>query len=257
MNKIVYFSDGCGGQYKNYKNFINLCLHKEDFGIEAEWVFFATSHGKSPCDGVGGSVKRHAAKRSLQRPLNDQILDYKAMLEVCSNEMTTIKFFDISQEEMVVTRKSLEERFTKGDTVPGTRSSHHFVPISSSKIGHKLCSEDDSYVSTHNFDLPTILHECDIVPMQYVTCMHDSVWWVGMVQGVEVAEATIKLMHPRGGPRKSFTWQQVENVWSIPIKNILCIVSPTTPTGRTYKITDEEYKNTIAALEWHRNNNKC
>jgi len=38
------------------KNF-NLSYHKTDFGIEAKWVFFATSHGKQPCYGVGGKVK--------------------------------------------------------------------------------------------------------------------------------------------------------------------------------------------------------
>ena len=65
VTKIFYISDGCGGQYKNFKNSLNLCFHKQDFGIEAEWIFFATSHGKSPCDGIGGAVKRHAAKRSL------------------------------------------------------------------------------------------------------------------------------------------------------------------------------------------------
>ena len=46
VSKIYYFSDGCGGQYKNYKNFLNLCNHKNDFGLVAEWIFFATSHGK-------------------------------------------------------------------------------------------------------------------------------------------------------------------------------------------------------------------
>ncbi len=99
INKLMYFSNGCGGQYKNYKNFINLCLHKQDFGMDVEWVFFATSHRKSPCDGIGGSVKRHAAKRSLQRPLNNQILDYRAMLEVCQ-EMDAIKFCATSKESM-------------------------------------------------------------------------------------------------------------------------------------------------------------
>ena len=44
--KIAYFSDGCAAQYKNCKNLIKLCYHKEDFGIPAEWHFFATSHGK-------------------------------------------------------------------------------------------------------------------------------------------------------------------------------------------------------------------
>ena len=43
---------------KNYKNMLNLCRHKDDFGIDATWVSFATSHGKSPCDGIGGKVKR-------------------------------------------------------------------------------------------------------------------------------------------------------------------------------------------------------
>lgn len=47
VQKIHYFTDGCAGQYKNKNNFINLCHHKEDFGLAVEWNFFATSHGKS------------------------------------------------------------------------------------------------------------------------------------------------------------------------------------------------------------------
>ena len=65
VTKLYYVSDGCGGQHKNSKNFLNLCSHKEDFYIEAEWIFFATSHGKEPCDEIGGVVKCHAAKQSL------------------------------------------------------------------------------------------------------------------------------------------------------------------------------------------------
>jgi hypothetical protein len=38
--------------YKNKKNFINPVLPKTDFGTEAEWHFFETSHGKGPCDDV-------------------------------------------------------------------------------------------------------------------------------------------------------------------------------------------------------------
>jgi len=34
--KIFYFSDGCAAQYKNRKNFSNLCCHKDDFGMPAE-----------------------------------------------------------------------------------------------------------------------------------------------------------------------------------------------------------------------------
>ena len=39
LSKVHYFSDRCTGQYKNCTN------------------VFANSHGKSPCDGIGGTVK--------------------------------------------------------------------------------------------------------------------------------------------------------------------------------------------------------
>lgn len=66
LAKIIYFSDGAASQYKNFKNFTNLLHHSEDFGLNAEWNFYATSHGKITCDGIGGTIKRKAAKHSLQ-----------------------------------------------------------------------------------------------------------------------------------------------------------------------------------------------
>jgi len=36
-----------------------ICIHLEqDHGVKIWWNFFATSHGKGPVDGLGGSVKR-------------------------------------------------------------------------------------------------------------------------------------------------------------------------------------------------------
>ena len=46
-------------------------------------------------------LKRHIAKRSLQRSLSNQILNYKAMLDLCENEMMSIKFFGICKESMI------------------------------------------------------------------------------------------------------------------------------------------------------------
>ena len=46
-------------------------------------------------------LKRHVAKRSLQRSLNNQILDYKAILDLCENEVMSIKFFGISKESII------------------------------------------------------------------------------------------------------------------------------------------------------------
>ena len=124
-------------------------------------MFFATSYCKSPFDGVDGAVKRCAAKWSLQRSLNNQILDYKAMLDLCENEMISIKISGICKES-IISVENLEKWYEGGDVVPGTRSSHHFVPISSSWIGHKLTSKNESYVDIHDFNVPTHFEKGDI-----------------------------------------------------------------------------------------------
>ena len=62
--------------------------HKHVFGISAEWI-------SDPCDGIGGADKCHVAKQSLQRFLNNKILDYKAILDLCENEMMSINLFRI------------------------------------------------------------------------------------------------------------------------------------------------------------------
>ena len=107
---------------QNYKNMLNLCLHKADFGLPANWTFFATSHGKSACDGIGGTVKRLTARASLQRPYSEQILTVPAMLEFCQKNIEEIAFLYISKQRMVSVREELKDRFSRGRTIPGTRS---------------------------------------------------------------------------------------------------------------------------------------
>ena len=75
-----------------------------------------------------------------------QILSYQSTLDLCIREIPSITFFGVSQEEMVNVRADLENRFAKLNTVPGTRTGHHFVPISSNKIAHKLTSEDSEFL---------------------------------------------------------------------------------------------------------------
>ena len=78
------------------------------------------------------------------------------MLEVCQEDMKSIIFFEIDKEDIIEVREKMEKRFKDGKMVPGTRSSHHFIPQSASQIGHKLYGEDDSLVSS-KFRLELIL----------------------------------------------------------------------------------------------------
>jgi hypothetical protein len=74
----------------------NLKYHFADFGLLAEWHFFATGHGKSPCDGVGGTIKRVIAKLSLQRPSENQILTAEQMFECAVDNLKGIKYCSIA-----------------------------------------------------------------------------------------------------------------------------------------------------------------
>ena len=76
--KIHYFTDGCASQYKHKYSFANVCYHDIDFpGVTCEWHFFATSHGKGACDGIGGTMKRATHLESLRRPVKDKILTHR------------------------------------------------------------------------------------------------------------------------------------------------------------------------------------
>ena len=99
-------------------------------------------------------LKRHVAKSSLQRSLNNQILNYKVVLDLCENEMMSINLFGICKDITIsIENLQIEKWYEGGDTVPVTRSSHHLVLLSSSQIGPKLTSEDESYVDIQSISL--------------------------------------------------------------------------------------------------------
>ena len=130
LQHVKYFTDGCAAEYKNKKMFYSLCMHYDDFGIHAAWSFFATSHGKSPCDGIGGTVKRLTAMESLRRPLNNQILFVEAMITHCSTNLPSNKFVNLLKQDLDELKPKLEKRWKLASTIKGPRSFHHFKPLS-------------------------------------------------------------------------------------------------------------------------------
>jgi hypothetical protein len=77
-----------------------------DFGIAAEWHLFATSHGKSPCDAVGGTTKRQAARSSLQHSYDKQILTSKDFYEFAQENIHGLKYFCVSQVNITETERA-------------------------------------------------------------------------------------------------------------------------------------------------------
>ena len=241
VSKIHYFSDGCAGQYKNKKHFLNLCMHKSDFLIDCAWNFFATSHGKSPCDGIGGTVKRTATKASLQRPLDQQITTAKEMYLFCENHIKNVAFSYVSDEEMSKVRIFLDERFKLAKSIPGTRSFHQYIPLNKSTISCKRVS--NSLPGDHDLVFEffqTVNQLADVKMSSYILCIYDSFRWVGFVIDTddENKDAQVKFMHPHY-PSPSYHWPQREDICWIPYLKIVTVIDPPSLTSvgaRQYKI---------------------
>ena len=101
-------------QYKNCNNFTNLCFHHEDFDIHAEWNFFTTSHGKTPCDGIGGTVKRLVRRASLQAATNRS---HPTCMPWASMNIKNIHFFYISSDDVAAHKDHIEDRMLNAKTV--------------------------------------------------------------------------------------------------------------------------------------------
>jgi len=125
---IEYFTDGCGAQYKNKKTFMRDCQQMKKHGISVKRNFHATSHGKCLCDAASASVKRKVANASLQRPLDNQIINAQDVYDFCNSSDLDMHFIMVYKADVDKVREAakLEKEL---QAVPGTRSFHQYVPL--------------------------------------------------------------------------------------------------------------------------------
>lgn len=146
FSKITFMSDGAAAHYKNKKKIASLCSFRSNYGLEAEWHFFATSHGKGPCDAVGGTLKRMAKRASLARDYGNTITTPRELYDWAVKQsdihITKLNFCFISNEQYAKMTDELEELYTYSHvkTIPGTQKFHSFVPISENQIEAKKFS---------------------------------------------------------------------------------------------------------------------
>ena len=176
----------------------------KDFGITAEWNFFATSHGKNLCDLVGGTFKCLATRASLQRPLDNQILTPYQLFEFASQDISGITSFYVNSAPI------LEPRFAKAERIKGTRNHHQSVPEGSSMrmiyISGSTSNFDNHIVDTNRMDLN------NITPGSYYAWKYDNNLYFCIVNypSMERSDVNVKFMHPKA-PAKFF-WPDHEDV---------------------------------------------
>jgi hypothetical protein len=224
------------------EKFTKYYMHNEDFGVPAEWHFVATSHGKSACDGVGGTLKRLAEKASLQQPYNDQIMTPHQLYERAKSSIHNLNFDFVTENEYKEEECLLSSRFATAETVRGTQQLHVFMPVKKRVFNTKMYSFSPNYTENHVISvLKDIIKLKDIIG--FVTCICDTFWWLGCVLSVseESNDLKISFLHPHG-PFASYIYPATPHILRLPQSAILAKVSPKPATGLTYTLTSEEAK---------------
>ena len=170
---------------KNRKHFYNLCFHASDFPVDCEWNFFATSHGKSPCDGTRGTVKRVTARASLQKTTSGHILTAEQMFKFCKEAIPSVNFVHITANEINTACSKLEHQYLITETIPGARSYHQYIPTSSYTIELRCvsCDLNVNLISSKKKVYISINIQ-DIYIAQYILYKYDDHYWIGVVSEV-------------------------------------------------------------------------
>ena len=127
LKKIHYLTDSPTSQYGNKTVFEILCHHNSDFGVSARWNYLEVGHGKGPCNGLGGSVKRCADLAVRQRKCSIQ--DASQFFNwATSNNVSKVKYILYTAEDVEHAEAIIGEKPT-AFTIQGTMKVHAVVHI--------------------------------------------------------------------------------------------------------------------------------
>jgi hypothetical protein len=146
VKKLLWFSDGARQHFKNLKGFRNLAEHKKEFfGLEGEWSFFATAHGKGSCDGVGGAFKLSVYRYNMKIRPNETPLRNAQQMAAWAQSQTDSKIekvFFVPKSELAQYCKQFETKHRTTKPFVGSSKCHHFLPGSTIKAFRTSFSTD-------------------------------------------------------------------------------------------------------------------
>ncbi|XP_064479746.1 uncharacterized protein LOC135393157, partial [Ornithodoros turicata] len=124
---VVYMSDGAASHFKNRFRTERLYeLSKTGF-VEARWIFTATGHGKSACDGVGGVLKHHATLHNMRSPPQEAIMTPQDIIHRLSTKLKGVHLLLLPAEHVSSFRAAKKQEWEGLKGVPGIQMSHMWI----------------------------------------------------------------------------------------------------------------------------------
>ncbi|KAK3920100.1 ARL14 effector protein [Frankliniella fusca] len=235
IKKLFYSSDGAASQYKNKFNVANLCHHLQDFGIEAEWDFSASAHGKGPSDSAGGTAKRLAYKESLRKTFEGHILTAADLTDFINKKIEKITAVLVPESEIQdLVDKILSVRFKNAQPLKGITTYHSIVPVTSNAVIVKR------YSTSKNQERIQLMPEepTSVQNLQggFATALEDNNWCLVRIESVD--ENTSMLNCLKFAPQRTRFKAENPDTINLKLEDLLLLVTPSFD-GYTYGLSNE------------------
>lgn len=124
LSTVHFISDSPSSQYRNRSMCMMVSMFPSLFnGIMASWSWLESGHGKGPCDGVGGAIKKKADNLVKSGSLITTSREFCKTIREASPNMTILEVLDdeVKQNKALITS-------WKTPAVYGIGSAHTIVP---------------------------------------------------------------------------------------------------------------------------------
>lgn len=120
FEEIIMISDGAASHFKNRYQFQELMNSK----INKRWLFSATGHGKSACDGIGGLLKHYASTHNLTIENMNFIRNAEEFACHVKSYTTAISILVLPEDELSEFRIRKYEEWSNSSAIKGIQKHH-------------------------------------------------------------------------------------------------------------------------------------
>lgn len=276
-----YWTDSPTSQYRNKIIFDTVANHNALYGCDAVWNYFESGHGKGPCDGLGGTVKRLA---DTAIKTGNAVIQDATDFFVWANEKSSCKnvLFRYVEESAITDKVGKVSQYLndlrpikgtmKLHAIAGNGKSSVFVRETSCYCLNCLSGErcDTWRKETTRKKPPTVntdttenseslrddADDTQDVHVQvqvgdYVGAVYDDNWYVGKIETIDEndGEVEVSFMERK---KQLFQWPRRDDILWLSKGDLLCTIKPPFETGkskRMYKIADDDLSRCTAMFQ--------
>jgi len=259
IQEVRVWTDGPASQFKNRFIVAAMDLLSQRHNIQIRWNYFATSHGKGPVDGVGGTLKRVAADKVRTRQCTiNSMEDFIAAVQHSSIRVTGVNADSVATREGDL---NLEQVFQQANVIKGIADYHCLEQQDAAVLTKRYSSEllnpsqtvePSGEVAAGSNGESSSNHIVPEVGQWYAVYWRATdYWFVGRILRKSKSTVTLEFIHQTSQDVNSF--KTVNDTDSVPISDILLQVQAPTPVSSSrcssFHLNDSDFQRVTSAFK--------